>query len=229
MSNIDIIIPAYEEYENLQLLLPRIITVLDTAGLDYRVMLMDRVTSTDKTPELQLLHPKVCVFNRYPTDSYGDAVRHGIRQSEAEYMLFMDADGSHDPEFILRLLEQKKNGEIIIASRYVEGGGSHNGPVLKFMSMLVNLSYRVILQIPAKDVSNSFKLYKSDILKPLLLKCNNFDIIEEILYKTLKVNKKIRIVEIPYFFKERIHGNTKRDLISFSFSFLYTLIRLRLS
>lgn len=229
MPQLDIVIPSYEEYQNLQILLPKIVDTLSRANIDYSILIVDRVTSKDKTPELASISSNIKVIHRNPGDIYGDAVRTGINTSTAPYILFMDADGSHDPEFIVELFKQKEKADVIIASRYIKGGGSFNGPVLKLMSMLVNLSYRVILNIPAKDVSNSFKLYKKEVLKPLVLKCSNFDIIEEILFKALKQNRGLVIKEIPYFFKERLHGNTKRDLVSFSLSFLATLVRLRLS
>lgn len=229
MPALNVVIPAYNEYQNLEILVPQIIETLEKGNIDFSISLIDRVSQTDRTPELERLSPKVKVINRSPTDCYGDAVRTGIRASDGEHVLFMDADGSHDPAFILELLEEKEKGEVIIASRYIKGGGSFNGPLLKFLSLLVNLSYRIVLNIPAKDVSNSFKLYKSDVLKSLTLKCNNFDIIEEILHKALRKNKRMTIIEVPYFFKERMHGETKRDLVSFSFSFLATLIRLRFS
>jgi dolichol-phosphate mannosyltransferase len=229
MAEVNIIIPAYEEYQNLEVLIPKIIKTVTEANVDFSILIIDRVQSHDRTPELEKLDTKVKVINRVPTDTFGDAVRTGIRESNAGHIVFMDADGSHDPEFILELLKNKGRGDVIIASRYIKGGGSFNGPMLKLMSMLVNFSYRIILNIPAKDVSNSFKLYKADVLKTLTLKCNHFDIIEEILFKALRRNPALKILEIPYFFKARIYGNTKRDLVSFSFSFLATLIRLRFS
>ncbi len=230
MPQINIVIPSYNEYENLEILVPQIISVLDKSEISYKILLIDRKLSTDCTPKLEKQYPlRVKVINRKPADTYGDAVRTGIEHCDGDYIVFMDADGSHDPEFILKLIEQKHNADFVIASRYVAGGGSFNGPVLKFMSMMVNLSYRVILNIPAKDVSNSFKLYKASIIKPLNLKCSNFDIIEEVFFKAVKLNKNLKVIELPYFFKERLYGKTKRDLVSFSFSFLATLLRLRFS
>ena len=64
-------------------------------------------------------------------------------------------------------------------------------------------------------------------MKELNLKCRNFDIIEEILYKTKKHHKDIKVIEIPYSFKERMFGHTKRKLLRFIASYLITIIRLR--
>lgn len=230
MSQINVVIPSYDEYQNLQILVPQIINVLDTNKVDYIISIIDRVSSTDNTPNLAIDYEgKVKIINRYPSDSYGDAVRTGIAQCESQFIIFMDADGSHEPGFLIKLIEQKQNFDFVIASRYIDGGGSINGTILKLMSKIVNLSYRVILNIPAKDVSNSFKLYKTTLLKSLILTCKNFDIIEEIFFKCVRNNKNLKIIELPYYFKERMHGKTKRDLIKFSLSFLSTLIKLRFS
>jgi dolichol-phosphate mannosyltransferase len=139
----------------------------------------------------------------------------------------MDSDGSHPPSFIKEIFAQKDESRIVIASRYIKGGHTENSKALILMSKLVNLGYAIVLGIKCKDISNSFKLYPGDKLKNLKLKCQNFDIVEEILYQLIKQNKSLNILEIPFTFKERMMGTTKRNLISFAFSYFFTLMRLR--
>ena len=95
------------------------------------------------------------------------------------------------------------------------------------MSRVLNFIYSVTLDIKCKDVSNSFKVYKTTQLKSLSLVCNNFDIIEEILYRLSKNNKALTIKEIPYYFRKRLHGQTKRRLLLFIITFIVTLFKLR--
>ena len=95
------------------------------------------------------------------------------------------------------------------------------------MSRAVNFLYSLFLNLKCKDVSNNFKLYKSYLLRNLNLSSNNFDIIEEILFKMKKNKKDLKIKEIPCTFKERMFGHTKRDLMLFAFSFFFTLLKLR--
>ena len=95
------------------------------------------------------------------------------------------------------------------------------------MSYLTNITYSIVLNLRYKDISNSFKLYKTSHLKELTLKCKNFDIVEEILYKLKKDHKELTVLEIPYSFKQRLFGHTKRNLFLFILTYIGTIIRLR--
>ena len=78
-------------------------------------------------------------------------------------------------------------------------------------------------------MSNSFKLYRTADLKRLRLRCRNFDIIEEILFKLRRKNPALRIREVPFTFKQRMFGSTKRNLVLFIVTYVLTMLRLRLS
>src|SRR3989338_6105423 len=139
----------------------------------------------------------------------------------------MDADGSHDPEFIAELYKYRNDFDVVIASRYVTGGGTKNSKLLILMSRMVNIIYSVVLNLNCYDVSNSFKLYKANDLKKLNLFRDNFDIVEEILFKLKKNNKNLKIKEVPFTFNQRMFGKTKRNLFVFMLTYLYTLTKLR--
>jgi dolichol-phosphate mannosyltransferase len=111
----------------------------------------------------------------------------------------------------------------------VEGGFTENSKVLILMSLIVNIGYRVVLGLKCKDVSNSFKLYPGKELRSLKLKCSNFDIVEEILFKMVRTNPRFKLTEVPFSFKKRMFGETKRNLFVFIFTYIVTLIRLRFS
>lgn len=223
---ISIIIPSYKEERNLKELLPRLNVVMSRLGNRYETLVVDTVDKMDATGEVCKKN-KSMYINREPGNSYGDAVRTGIKCARGKYIIFMDADGSHSPEFIEELVRYKNEADIIIASRYVKGGGTDNSKMLILMSLIVNIAYSKFLHLGCHDVSNSFKLYKADSLKNLKLSSDNFDIIEEILIKLKKKNKLLKIKEIPYYFKKRLFGKTKRKLILFSFSYFFTLLKLK--
>ncbi len=122
---------------------------------------------------------------------------------------------------------QKDQSDVIIASRYMKGGHTENSPVLIAMSKIVNWGFAFVLNIKCKDVSNSFRLYDGEKLKSLTLKCENFDIVEEILYKLIRIFKGLSIKEIPFSFKQRMFGETKRNLGKFIITYIFTLARLR--
>lgn len=223
---VSIVFPSYLEEENLRQLLPRLKQVLAGLGVQSEVLVVDTMAPMDNTREV-CEELAITYLNREGGNCYGDAVRTGIRRARGEYILFMDADGSHPPEFIRNLWGEARSSDVVIASRYVDGGATDNSRVLVLMSLLVNVIYSLVLNLDCKDVSNSFKLYRAPLLKELQLHCSNFDIVEEILYKIRKNHPDARITELPFTFKKRMFGNTKRSLVRFIFSFVVTLLRLR--
>ncbi len=227
-KDLSIIIPAFLEEENLRLLLPRLKDTLEKTGFSFEILIIDTIAPLDNT---QSVCEEFGAFytNRKENNSYGSAVREGIALSNGKFIIFMDADGSHSPEFISKLLEYKDDYDVVIASRYIEGGFTENGKLLTFMSRVLNFSYSIILNLKCKDVSNSFKLYRSDLLKSSSYSCDNFDIVEEILFKIAKSKKDLKIKEIPYTFKSRIFGQTKRNLLLFIITYIFTIIKLRFS
>lgn len=113
-----------------------------------------------------------------------------------------------------------------MASRYIDGGHTENSPLLILMSRVLNWTYSALLNLNCQDVSNSFKLYRGDELRSIELKCDNFDIVEEILIRLARRTKQLRIKELPFTFKQRMFGKSKRNLFVFIFSYGVTLIRL---
>lgn len=223
---ISIILPSYKEYDNLKILLPDIEKEL--SDIDFEVLVIDAMESLDNTKELCKEYTFIKYFNRENGNNYGDAIRTGIKYSSKKYIIVMDADGSHPVNKIIELYDciEKDNIDLVICSRYIKGGNSHNGIILKFMSLIVNVCYRIVFSLKVKDVSNSFRIYKSDMLKNINLECNNFDIVEEILIKLSSKYKNIKIKEIPIYFNKRLYGKSKRHLIKFIFSYIFSIIKL---
>jgi dolichol-phosphate mannosyltransferase len=221
-------LPAYHEEENLRLLLPRLQQVLKTLGVNFEILVVDTMTPLDNTA-LVCKEAGATYINRRGGNYFGNAVRTAISEAHGEFLLFMDADGSHTPEFIPKLFEQSVSNDVVIASRYIESGHTENSLPLILMSRALNITYSIVLGLPCKDVSNSFKLYRASQLKELPLGCDNFDIIEEILFKLKRHNPRLRIKEIPFTFKKRMFGETKRNLVVFIMTYILTMIRLRLS
>jgi len=224
---LSIVLPAYREEENLRVFLPRVRAAARALPIETEVLVIDTATPLDATADV-CRRDGARHLARGPTNAYADAVRTGIAAARGQWILFMDADGSHSPELIPALFARRLDADVVIASRYVEGGHTENSRVLVLMSWIVNACYRVVLGLRVKDVSNSFKLYRADWLRELELRCDNFDVIEEILYK-LRVGYGARMVEVPATFRKRMFGETKRNLVAFMLSYVVTLVRLRFS
>lgn len=223
---LSVILPSYLEEENLRFLLPRAIKTLEDMNIKFELLVVDTIKPLDETPKLcQELGVKHIA--RKGGNTFGDAVRTGINTSLGKYVIFMDADGSHSPEWITRLYASRCGNDIVIASRYIEDGNTENSWTLVFLSRILNWTYSIVLGIHCQDISNSYRLYNGAQLRSLKLKCDNFDIVEEILFKLVRIKKDFLIKEIPFTFKQRLFGQTKRKLFLFVLTYFYTLIKLR--
>ncbi len=222
---VSIVLPAYEEAENLKLLLPQLRAVLGSLSPAFEIVVVDTEQPRDATPEV-CRENGVRYLPRAGGSFYGDAVRTGVRNALGKYIVCMDADGSHDPEFLSQLWKYRDDYDLVIASRYVPGGKTENPAILIGMSLMVNVAFRLVLGLRCHDVSNSFRLYQGDALRALELECNHFDVVEEILVKLSSPRQPYRIKEVPFTFKKRHAGKTKRDLLSFALNYLGTLCRL---
>ena len=233
MLTLSVVIPALDELDNLRFLLPQIQSSL--SELDEVVSKIYVILGTDAVnSDIQELK-KIGVFPiiRSPSNSFGDAIRTGLEIAStppSDLLLIMDADGSHSPSTIPKLVHAiiENDLDVVIASRYVSGGSSANSRVLQVMSRILNITYSLVLGIKAKDISTNFKIYRGNLIEGIELRCNNFDIVEELLLELKrKTGNNLRIQEVPDYFAVRMHGHSKRNLIKFIFSYTLTLFRLR--
>ncbi len=219
-------INAYREAENLAMMLPAIKAAAAALTPRFEVLVLDTQEPMDDTEAICVAHG-VRHVRRSGGNSYGDATRTGIRLARGRYMLNMDADGSHSPEYFAPMWAERERYDITIGSRYAPGGHTENPAVLIWMSYVLNLTFRVVFSIRAKDVTNSFRLYRRAILTPLRLESNDFDILEEILIKVSVRKPPVPIGEVPVTFGRRKAGESKRKLVKFIFGYLSTLQRMR--
>ena len=223
-TNLSILIPAFDENKNLSILLPKI--RFEVKVRNYEIIVVDGYLQDRKT-YLVCRKNNAVYCQRKNNNSYGEAIREGINRARGDYIIIMDADFSHSPKFINSMF-LKNNFDVVIASRYINNGGTENPYHLILLSRILNYLYAKILSLKINDISNSFRLYRADKLKNIITFCNNFDIVEEIIYKLSKKYKNIKIIEIPYVFKKRKFGKSKRTLI-FAITYFITLIKLRFS
>jgi dolichol-phosphate mannosyltransferase len=205
-------LPTYNELENL----PRVIDALEPFGV--RVLVIDD-NSPDGTGELadRLAAERdwVSVLHRARKEGLGPAYLAGFRevlQGDAEYVLEMDADLSHDPADVPRLIEACASGaDLALGSRYVEGGGTENwGRGRRFVSAGGSFYARTLLGVPIRDLTGGFKCFRRTVLETIDLgsvssKGYAFQI--ELTYRTLRAG--FTVVEVPIVFADRTHGTSK--------------------
>ena len=222
---LSIVLPAYEEAENLKFLLPRLKTVASSLGQSHEILVVDAQTPRDETPAI-CRENGVRYVPRAEGALYGHAIRTAVKEARGTFVILMDADGSHNPDFLPKLWEHRSDADLVIASRYIAGGGTENAAILILMSLTVNVVFRIALGLKCHDVSNSFRLYRGDDFRALRLKCDHFDIVEEILIQLTTAHPGYRVKEVPFRFEKRKAGQTKRNLFTFALGYGITLLRM---
>ncbi len=229
---ISVILLAANEADNLKVLFPKIIANLEKTGAEYEILLIDSAQITDKTPEICALYPRVRYINQ-EEPRYAGAFRTGIRYSNLDHILVLDADGSHNPDVIPAIYEKSKEGvDLVIGSRYCKGGKTNDAFFSFLMSQILNFIMRLIIGVHARDISTSFRMYRTDLLKSVHLVCTNYEVLEEVILRMKKINKSISITEVPIVFEKRMYGQSKRKLFSFILTYIKTVflfIRIRMS
>src|ERR1700722_12614508 len=118
--DISVILPVMNEAENLRTLLPRLITVLDREHINYEIIVIDG-PSTDGTREVAEQSGARVVGER--RRGYAGALVTGIEEARGDYLLTLDADQSHDPDFVVKMWRARQSADIEVASRHALRGG----------------------------------------------------------------------------------------------------------
>jgi dolichol-phosphate mannosyltransferase len=210
-----IIIPTYNERQNIEPLFEAIFTVNN----DVNILIVDD-NSPDKTHELVeelsqgLYKDKVFLLKRAGKLGLGTAYVAGFKWALAhsyDYIMEMDADFSHNPIYINDFLREIKTADLVIGSRYVTGGGVVNwGLGRKFISRGGGIYSRLILGIPVNDVTGGYKCFRREVLESIDLdsvKSNGYSFQIEMNYRTYL--KGFRIQEVPIIFEDRRVGQSK--------------------
>ena len=213
-----IVLPTYNERDNLQHALERIREVADGSGLRLHTLIVDD-NSPDGTGELadQLAdeYPDVEVMHRAGKEGLGKAYLAGFRHAlagGADLVFEMDADLSHDASYLphfVRLIEH--GADVVLGSRYVRGGGVENWSLSrKVISRGGSMYSRLVLGLPYRDLTGGFKCFRRRVLEAIDLDAIDtagygFQI--EMTYRAHRLG--FRIVELPIIFVDRKVGESK--------------------
>ncbi|MDE5768074.1 MAG: glycosyltransferase [Oscillospiraceae bacterium] len=223
--SISTVLLAYQEAENLKILIPKIKKQLDRIGEEYEIIVVDTEQKTDDTDRVCEDYHVKYVNQKYP--GFGGAFRTGIECAEMELFLILDSDGSHDPKYIPQLYWAFRSGaDLVIGSRYVKGGKTNDSILSVVMSKILNTVFRLVLGIRAADISTDYRLYRTQQLKNISLHCENYDVLQEVLLQLKLQKPDFCIKEVPITFQKRIYGESKRQLLRFVISYMKTLFRL---
>jgi len=208
-----IIIPTYNEFENLQKLLPEVLSKDDKIS----VLVVDD-NSPDGTAafvEKEMKNnDRIHLVKRESKRGLGTAYIAGFKyalQKDFELIFEMDADFSHDPVELPKFLLEAKNCDLVIGSRYITGVNVVNWPMRRLLlSWFANLYTRIITGMPIHDATGGYKCFRRKVLESIDLnqvRSNGYAFQIEMNFKAWK--KGFRIKEIPIIFVDRVKGNSK--------------------
>jgi dolichol-phosphate mannosyltransferase len=210
-----IVVPTYNEAGNLSELVERLLTAL--RAHDARLLIVDD-DSPDGTGELAerlaAIHPEVCVLHRERKEGIGAAYLHGFRSAlaaGASRLVQMDADLSHRPEDVPRLLEAARTADLAIGSRYVAGGSTPDWSLRRRLISRGGSAYaRTILGLGVRDLTGGFKCWTRPAIEAVefdrvLGRGYVFQI--EMTYRALRAG--MRVEEVPIEFRDRASGESK--------------------
>lgn len=209
MVEISIVVPTYNESGNIEDLLQAVSQTLE--GYDYEIIIVDD-NSPDGTArivqELAMEDDRIKLLVRSGKLGLGSAILDGFKMAKGNYFLMIDADLSHRPEDIKRLIDNRKGADIVIGSRYMNGGRIAGWPMKrKIISRVATRLVKLFFNLSVKDPISGFALYRKETFKRLdgRLKPIGYKLLLEILVKSpgLTVN------EIPITFINRRAGKSK--------------------
>lgn len=227
-----IVVPTYNERENLPLLAQGV-----RAALPKAMLLIVDDNSPDGTGtlarELAAAYPEnVAVHHRQCKEGLGAAYVDGLREAlrlwpAARHIIQMDADLSHRPEYLPALLDATAEADVVVGSRYVQGISIVNWPLHRLIvSKAGTAAARLLTGLPLTDCTSGFKCYRAAVLRDLELetiRSNGYVFQIETSYRAWR--KGYHVQDIPIIFHERHAGQSKLDL-SIAFETFCVLLRL---
>ncbi len=231
MKQLTLVIPVRNEEETI---LPTLTRLQKSVQTPYTVLIVDdTVDPTDKTLEIVTNYAKnhryIQVLKKRKGDPHGfsAALSRGIKEVKTEHLVFVMADMCDSPETIDLMHQKITRGkyDLICASRYSRGGNKIGGPKLQsFISAIFNLSLAYFLNLPTKDITNSFKMYRRDTLDRLIIPTGSgFEVSTDLALRAIFSGAKV--AEVPTTWYGRTRGVSKFSLLQRGPQYLILYLR----
>ena len=212
-----VILPTYNERQNLPLITALLTDTFATHGLQYEIVIVDD-NSPDGTAavaeQLRAVYGEqhVKLLKRAGKLGLGSAYRDGLGHVTGEWVLLMDADFSHHPKFIPAFIEQQRRtgADIVTGSRYIDGGGVHGWDLRrKLTSRGANYIANALLAPACSDLTGSFRLYRREAIQTVIgrVKSSGYVFQMEMMVRAKQCG--YSVAEVPITFVDRVYGESK--------------------
>jgi dolichol-phosphate mannosyltransferase len=232
MSKYSILLPTYNEKDNLPVIVYLINKYLEPSKIVYEIIIIDDGSpdgTLDVAKQLQAIYgnDKILLRPRAKKLGLGTAYIHGMKHATGDFIIIMDADLSHHPKFILDFIKKQveQDFDVVTGSRYIENGGVFGWDFKrKLISRGANFVSQILLRPNVSDLTGSFRLYKKSVLENLIQSCvsKGYVFQMEMVVRARQLN--YTIGEVPITFVDRVYGESKlggSEIIQFAKSLLY--------
>jgi dolichol-phosphate mannosyltransferase len=209
-----VVVPTYNERENLPVLAAGVLKrdgfrmlIVDDASPDGTGAIADQL-ARDYPGRVEVMHRTA---QRGLGRSYVDGLLHALKEGAADFICQMDADLSHNPEYLPDLVNAAATHDLVIGSRYLNGVSVVNWPLHRiFLSAFGNRYIRLITSLPTTDCTSGFRCWRREALAQLPIAgmvSDGYAFLVEMLYNAQRLG--LRIGEVPIIFIERRQGQSK--------------------
>jgi dolichol-phosphate mannosyltransferase len=221
MVELSIVIPAWNEGENVKVLLERLRPVAAKIDRDHEIAIVVPSEADTTCAPARAAGARIIVQTE---PGYGGALRAGFAETRGRSVLTMDADCSHDPHFLLPMWAARDRAQVVIASRYVQHGHAEVELSRAILSWILNGFFRTLLALPLRDISSGFRLYDRRVLDEVRSTGRDFDVLEELVIRAYLAG--FAVEEVPFHYRPRLTGRSHAKLIKFGIAFLKTAWRM---
>ena len=217
---VSVLILTRNEAASLAVLLPELARMMAQGERSYEVVVID-ADSPDGTVDVARRHGARAIAQ--VGAGYASALREGLAACQGHFIVTLDADMSHRAEVVDALLAAAEDADVVVASRYVDGGRADMRWDRRLLSLLLNRLFGWALQVPVRDLSSGFRVYRRATLATLAPRGEHFDILPEL--AALAHFGGLRVQEIPFHYYQREAGVSKARVLRFAPAYLRTLLR----
>lgn len=222
--DLTVVVPTLNEEGSLRVVLPRLKETFKRLALRAEIVVVDGRSTDETLAVARSLGARVITQTGL---GLGGALRDGILAAASPWVAVVDADGSHPPEVLADLWASRGDYDVVIASRYVPGGSAVMGPMRQLLSRSLNAVARVVLDLPVRDSSGGFRLYRAAAAREACAESDatDFTIQQELLVGIL--SRGGRALEVPFSYEPRLDGVSKASVSRLAPAYLRMLIKLR--